>query len=92
MSDGKPRQTAGEAIRSRIMTSHALCAIAESEVHAGEMKMATGTISNTRKLIREIDALIGTGMSVSAAHELAELLRELDHRLRNIEAAIRLQW
>jgi hypothetical protein len=90
MSDGKPRQTAGEAIRSRVMVSHALCAIAESELHAGEMTMAAGTISSARILIQEINALVGPGMSGGAADELAEFLRELDHRLRNIDTAIRL--
>jgi hypothetical protein len=82
----------GEAIRMRAMVAHALCALAYSEAHAGETITATDTVRAARVIIDELGVAIAEPqrVSASAARELIEFSRELDHRIRNIETAIRL--
>jgi hypothetical protein len=76
----------------RVMIAHALCAIAESEVHACEMTMALKTVRAVRGIVQELGVAIDGPQSVSASVilELAEFSRELEHRVINIETAIRL--
>ena len=88
MSDSKPRRSGREALRATVMVSHALAAIAESEIHAGQFETASQTIANVRRSIADANSLFDPAMSTSEAHELGEILRELDHRLRNM--AVRL--
>lgn len=82
---------ASQSLRSRIMVSYALCAVAESEIHNGEIQRAEETVKRVRSLLAEALLLVsGTSVSsVSVIREAAEMLAELEDRLSKIEASIR---
>jgi hypothetical protein len=88
----KDRNLNGEAIRTRVMIAHALCAIAESEAHACELTMALKTVRAIRGIVQELGVTIDEPQRVSASvvRELAEFSRELEQRVINIEAAIKM--
>lgn len=80
------------ALRTRVMIAYALCSVAVSEVHAGELEAAGETVRGIRGIIGEINAALDVQtVSASTVRELAEFSRELEHTTRNIEAAIQLQ-
>lgn len=72
------------------MVSFALCAVAESQVHAGELHNAVGTVKSIRSLMNEVSLLLSepVHLSPSAIHEAAELLAELESRTQAIESAM----
>jgi hypothetical protein len=74
------------------MVAHALCSIAESEAHAGELTMVRETVRAIRGIVQEIGLAITGPQSASASvvQELAEFSLELERRVANIEAAIHL--
>jgi hypothetical protein len=78
----------GNALRSRIMRSHALCAVAESEIHSGHMERALRTVRSLRGLMAEIAPLIDQPHSAFDSRDASDLLAELETRLRAIEGAI----
>jgi hypothetical protein len=89
-SDERKASTA-EELRSQIMISFALCALAESEIHAGRYDRAVIHLARSQVAATEILDRIGGGtVSLSAAYELLELMWEAHHRARSIESAIRL--
>ena len=73
------------------MVTYALCAVAESELHTGEMKMAAEAVRAVRGIIQEIGLAISGPQHVScgAVRELTEYISELQHRLGKIDTAIR---
>jgi hypothetical protein len=79
-----------QSLRSRIMVSFALCAVAESEIHGEEWERAVQTIATIRQLVSEINLLIiePHPIPVSTIREAGELAAELESRIQAIEAAI----
>ena len=82
-----------QSLRSRIMVTYALCAIADSDVYGGNWERAGQTVKAIRRLIAEIDVLIfeQTGrIPASTIHEAGDLLAELENRTQSIEESLRL--
>jgi hypothetical protein len=74
----------------RIMVSHALCAIAESEIRDGDLGRAIKTMETVQDLIADVALLLSNpnGLSPGAIREAVELLGELDGQVASVEAAI----
>jgi DNA helicase TIP49 (TBP-interacting protein) len=73
------------------MATYALCAIAESEVYAGELDRTIITVRAIRRLIGEITVLISEPQGripITTIREAGELLAEIEHRTQSIEATI----
>jgi ATP/maltotriose-dependent transcriptional regulator MalT len=81
----------GQSLRSRVMSCHALCAIAESDVGAGQLDRAVKTVQSIRRLLGEISALTTEPDRISSttALQLSGLLLERDGRTTKIEALLR---
>lgn len=82
----------GDLLRTRVMVAHALCAIADSELHAHKMRKALKTIIAIRRIINEVNLAVVSPARLSAntARELEQLSWDLEHRVRNIETTVRL--
>ncbi len=48
----------GRSLRTRIMVTYALCAVAESQAHAGETANTLNTLKAIRSMIGEINLLV----------------------------------
>jgi len=85
------RAQSAESLRSRVMTAYALCAIAESDLHAGEINRATQTAKTVRELIEEINRLASdvSQLSSSALRDLSEFSTELERRVQKIDGTLR---
>lgn len=92
MSTGENIQALiSQTLRNRIMATYALCAVAESEVHAGELERACQTVKAIRRMLSDINILVCTPADrpcSSAIHEAAEMLAELENRTQTIEQSI----
>lgn len=80
-----------QAVRSRIMATYALCAIAEDEVYAGQLERTVQTVKAIRRMLSDINVLVcgpRDRLCVSTIHEAAEMLAELENRTQAIEQAI----
>jgi hypothetical protein len=72
------------------MATYALCAIAESEVYAGQLEMCIRTVSAIRRLLAEVTVLISEPhpIPITTIREAGELLAELENRTQAIEASL----
>lgn len=85
------RALIGQSLRNRMVTTFALCAVAESEVQAGELERTIRTVKAIRRLLAEINVLICGPLdhiSLSAIHEAGELLADLENRVQAIEMVV----
>lgn len=80
-----------ETIRNRIMVGHALCAIAESHLHAQMRQEAHDLLLRIREENAKINHLLSEVQPISRSEksELAEMLLELRERTLKIEAMAR---
>ncbi|HEY1759441.1 MAG TPA: hypothetical protein VGG72_28975 [Bryobacteraceae bacterium] len=87
---GSIQALAEKTLRSRIMVCYGLCAIAESEVHAGQIARATGSIQAIRQVLRDINLLTTDPRTLSEEpiRNLNEMLEELDRWAWHIGRAI----
>jgi len=72
-----------QTLRSRIMVTYALCAVAESEVHAGQLESSLQIVKTIRRMLSDINVLVSGPMdrlSLRTIHEAAEMLSELEIR------------
>lgn len=83
------RKSIADAIRTRVMVSHALCAIAESETHAGETTKAQETVRAIRGIIRELGLDVEEQLPASAVRELIDFCYELEKGIGKIEAVMK---
>ena len=92
ISDDRGPQIRGELLRTRVMVAYALCAIAESELHARQITMAGRTVDAINRIIQEVVASVHHPghLSPDTAQTLDGFRSELDHRARNIAMAIQL--
>lgn len=78
------------SLRSRVMVSCALCAVAEGEMRDGQLERALKTVQMVRKLIAEMALLVSEPNTISpnAIREAGEMLGELESRIATVEAGI----
>lgn len=78
------------ALKTRIMTGYALCAIAESQVHAGELERALRSIRAIREVVAEMTTLLSEPRQHShiAIREAKDTLIDLETRIQAVEAAL----
>lgn len=72
------RPSLGRSIRSRVMVCYGLCAIAETEVHAGQVERASGTVTAIREGLHEINLLSDNDLRVASIRDLKQMMAELD--------------
>ena len=80
-----------QSLRSRIMATYALCAVAEDEIHAGKSDRTLQTVKALRRMLSDINVLVcgpTDRLSLSVIHEAADMLAELENRTQAIEQAI----
>ncbi len=82
--------SAETSLKTRIMTGYALCAIAESQIHAGELERAVKSVRAVRELVAEMNSLLDQPQqhSLSAIREARDTLVDLETRIQAVEAAI----
>ena len=87
-NDGQ--MSADKSLKARMMTGYALCAIAESQIHAGELERALKSIRAIREMVAEMNSLLDEPReySLSAIREAKDTLADLETRLQAAEAAI----
>jgi hypothetical protein len=77
------------SLHSRGTAVHALCAIAESEIHDGQLERAAITLNAIRRLVKEVITLANDPFITSApgaVREVSELLADLESRIQQVEA------
>lgn len=86
----KVRLLVASSVRNRIMVCYALCAVAEGEIHEGDLSRASQTTRAIRSVMAEVALLISDPNTISPGvmRETAELVAELESRILGIEAAI----
>ena len=79
-----------QSLKSRIMATYALCAIAEDDLNAGQLGKTPQTVQAIRRLLSDINVLIcePDHLCASTIQEAAEMLAELENRTQAIEQAI----
>ncbi len=80
-----------QSLRSRIMATYALCAVAEDEIHASQLERPLQTVKAIRRMLSDINVLVygsPNRLCASTIHEAAEMLAELENRTQAIEVAI----
>lgn len=86
----KVRLVVASSLRNRLMVCYALCAVAEGEIREGDRARALETARAIRSVMAEVALLVNgpNTLSPGAIRETAEMLAELESRIRGIEAAI----
>jgi hypothetical protein len=80
-----------QSLRSRIMATYALCAIAEDEINAGQLDRTLQMVKAIRRMLSDINVLVcgpTERLSLSVIHEAADMLAELENRTQAIEQAV----
>jgi len=82
--------SAETSLKPRIMTGYALCAIAESQIRAGELERALKSIRAIREMVAEMTALLNEPHQHfhSAIREAKDTLADLETRIKAVEAAL----
>jgi hypothetical protein len=60
------------------MVCYGLCAIAETEVHAGQVERAAGTVAAISNILHEINLLVADDPRQVPVRDLKKMLAELD--------------
>jgi hypothetical protein len=90
MTDQDVQALVSKSLRSRVMVTYALCAIAEDQAQHGNLKRALKTALTVRYLMAEIGILVREPVtpSSSAVREAADLFAELESRIDAIEGSM----
>jgi hypothetical protein len=75
-------------VRSRIMVCYGLCAIAHTEVEAGQLERATDTLAALQNKLQEINLLTSDDSMTSSIRDMREMLSELDRAAWRISRQI----
>jgi hypothetical protein len=83
----RSRAIRADAIRTRILTVHAFCSVAESQIQRQSSQEARSSLEKIHHAVAEIDFHLREPGHVSsaAAHALREELTRLEIRIRHVE-------
>jgi hypothetical protein len=88
---GNVQALINQTLRSRILATYALCAVAEDEINAGQFNKTLQTVKAIRRMISDINVLACGPIdrpSLSDINEAADMLAELENRIQTIEQTI----
>lgn len=81
-----------EALRTRVMVAHALCAIAQSAARGGMADRALENLVHVRHILAEVSVYANdvNRIPAAAAEELLGFVRELHERASEMESVLQL--